>query len=538
MNERIVFFYDRDRRSGCVYRRGAVKAGSRYLYQVYSRLPLDEAQLEPSDEGIDAAHLAALVAAAGGGLIAETRQTGDLVALHVQSIPAEGYERPNGMLMLAPGQEPKPIQIGDRGVTLIAGELAVVPATADDEANLAALIKHLEQLPGDYRGLVFDVLRQPGIDGAMRRLTLRIDELLERLGKAPAHGVDVPGPVQQHEQTAVSGVGAIDRAAARENRLGATIGGFWPWLLAVLLLINLAGLAAGTWLLPAATAQRIERGASNPESSRPPQPPAAEPATEADCVAQAGLSPWLSLYTSLLDAQDERIQTLEEGLNACTIEAAQAAAAGISAMGQADDPKQAINDLIETWMIQAYAWPANDPRRLVAEAHFSNDQGGRVYVEDWLEDRAGGADEPYFRRQERIAYALAKLVLLTDGVQINGNAPETLKRFDFRTNVKDAIKTLVEKLRGSAEDDNAEQIDNDRHLLAWLACDVFPKGLLNGQARFVRVDKNADPDATEEGDDDMEDRDVDLGLACDDLDESKVVQAIGRHREALFEPAQ
>ena len=252
-----------------------------------------------------------------------------------------------------------------------------------------------------------------------------------------------------------------------------------------------------------------------------------------DCEVQSGALLLLSQCDSEFKVQAERLRALAEHLKDCESKLAQAAATGASTSGQSNDPIQAINDLIETWMIQAYAWPKNDLRRIVAEAHFSDDQAGAVYVEDWLTDRAGSSSDPFFRRQERIVYGLAKLILLADGIKVNDNNEETLKRFDYRTNAKDAIKMLKKKQRNAAGDNERQQLDDDRHLLAWLACEVFPESLLDGNARFVKVTKEHDPDATDDGDEDKDDRDVNLGLACNAWDQKRVLQAIGRHRDAL-----
>jgi hypothetical protein len=512
MNERLVFFCDRDQRPCYLYRWGATEGGSSYLYQVYCRSALDTAPPGQPGQRIDLAILAEQVAAAGGGLVAETRQSGDLVVLRVQTVPTAGYEPAHGMVMLAPGHEPKPMPIDGRGITLATGELVLVPSTSDDEANLAALIEHLKRLPGDYRGLVLDVLRQPGIDGVMRRLTLRINELLERLGKTPAEGPQASGHASQRGGPFTAVTETMDTRLPQGATPKARIGGFWPWLLAGLLVLNLAGLAAGVWRLPGATAQQIQRAPATPGPSGEPRSSQAKPTgatAGADCEVRGEPSP--SQQT-----RDKRFGELAGRLKDCESKIAQAPATGASAAGQANDPKQAVNDLIEAWMIQAYAWPTEDRRRIVAEAHFSDGKGTAVYDTSWLTGKNGDDKAASVKRQERIMYALAKLMLIENDIEVPRDI-ETLKDPDARTNTKKAILTGL-----TAKDGNPQLNDDDRQFLAWLACRVFPQDDPKNNAQILRV-----------GDDDPAGNDVNLHLACNHVDDCKVLAAIRFYRDAL-----
>lgn len=519
MNERLVFFCDRDQRPCYLYRWGATEGGSSYLYQVYCKAVLEHSPPAQSEQKLNLAGLADQVAAAGGGLVAETQQTGDMMVLSVQIIPAAGYQTPKSMVVLAPGQDPKQAPIEGRGMTLTAGELALVPATADDEANLAALIKHLERLPGDYRRLVLDVLRQPGIDGTMRRLTLRINELLERLGEMPAEGPEASGQNSRHTEPLAQELVKKNWMHAKGEIPTARIEGFWPRLLAGLVILNLAGLAAGAWLLPGKTAREIQRAVVPTDlTGEPLSPQAAPDQTTAgpDCEAHGGESPWQSLYAFMLKAQDDRFQVLAGTLEDCESKIASATTTGASAPAQSNDPKQAINDLIETWMIHAYGLPKDDTLRIVAEAHFSAGNNQAIYTPDWLTADDGDNAEAGFKRRERIAYAIAKLILIKNDISIP-NAKDTLKDADARTNTKKAMKIGL-----TAKDNDPQLDDDDRQLLAWVACGVFPSDRLANGAQFIQVDEEDPPD-----------NDVDLELACGDVQADKVLAAIRHYRDAL-----
>jgi hypothetical protein len=513
MNERLVFFCDRDQRPCYLYRWGATEGSSSYLYQVYCRSALDTAPPGQPGQRIDLAVLADQVAAAGGGLVAETRQSGDLVVLRVQTVPAVGYEPAHGMVMLAPGQEPKPMPIDGRGITLATGELVLVPATGDDEANLAILIEHLKRLPGDYRGLILDVLRQPGLDGAMRRLTLRINELMERFGETSGEVPEASGRGSQRGGPLTPGTDTTDPSRTRKATPKVRMGGFWPWLLAGLLILNLAGLAASVrLLLPGATAQQIQHGSVTPRPpgrQPPPQGNPAEATAVADFEARGEPSPSQQI-------RDKRFEELAGRLKDCESKIAQAPATGASPAGQANDPKQAVNDLIEAWMIQAYAWPTKDPRRIVAEAHFSDGKGTAVYDTSWLTGENGDDKAASVKRQERLTYALAKLMLIENGIEVPRDI-ETLKDPDARTNTKKAILTGL-----TAKDGNPRLNDDDRQFLAWLACRVFPQDDPENNAQILRI-----------GDDDPAGNDVDLRLACNHVDDCKVLAAIRFYRDAL-----
>ncbi len=513
MNERLVFFCDRERRPCYFYRWGVIEGGTSYLYQVYCRSALDETLSAQPGQKIDLMVLVRQVAAAGGGLVAETRHTGDHVVVSIQRAPAADFEPAQGMMMLAPGQEPKPVPIDGCSMMLTTGGLALVPATAADEANLTALIKHLERLPGDYRGLVLDVLRQPSIDGAMRRLTLRINELSERLGQASADrspALDDKGP---------SGLAIAPRADAtgrgRDAATGARIGGFWPWLLTGLLILNLGGLAAGAWHLPGNTAREIQRAAKSPIQNSQSQP--TEPTHEIACEAQIGESarPSPSAET-MIEAQVKRLDPLADSLKDCESKLEQEAMINATNEEKRKDPKQAINDLIETWMVRAYGWATDDPRRIVAETHFSDRKGAPIYTPGWLTSKDGDSTGAGFKRRERIIYAIAKMMLIQAGISIP-KQEETLGEPDARTNIKKAIMTGL-----STKGGDPQLNDDDRQLLAWLACSVFPQDKLGGNAQFVKV-----------ADEDPETSDGNLELACADIQVDKVLVAIQQYRDAL-----
>ncbi|WP_295383988.1 hypothetical protein [uncultured Thiodictyon sp.] len=222
MNERLAFFCNRDTASCHLYTWTHTDGGGETLYQVYCRGALHRAATDAL--AIEIETIRPWIDAADGGLIAETRLVGAALQLRVETIPAPGYDPATELLVLRPGQEPARQPLGPDPLDLAPGAFVLLPATRADQSNLAALVEHLDRLPGDYRALLLNVLRRPGIEGALWRLEGRLDRLT-------ATGVD-SGTEPQRTPPAP--------AAAR-----------WHWLLAGLLILNLlTTLAAAWWTKP------------------------------------------------------------------------------------------------------------------------------------------------------------------------------------------------------------------------------------------------------------------------------------------------
>ena len=127
------------------------------------------------------------------------------------------------MLLLNPGQEPEPLRFDGQDIRLAPGAFVLLPATREDQSTLLAFLEHLHRLPGDYRSLLLNVLRRPGIEAAIGRLEQRLDRLDRQLT-----------PAAVNEETRPPS-GPMD--------------GGWPWLLAGLLVLNLLGVAvAAFWI--------------------------------------------------------------------------------------------------------------------------------------------------------------------------------------------------------------------------------------------------------------------------------------------------
>ena len=224
MNEQLTFFCDRAADHRHLYAWAGADEAGECLYQVYCRAALDGAGPDPAGPGSDLDRLRRRLAAAGGGLIAQTSRDSDLTSPRVESVPGAGYDPATELLLLNPGQEPEPMPFRDRDIALIPGAFVLLPATRADQSTLLKFLDHLHRLPGDYRGLMFNVLRRPGIEATMGRLEQRLDLLDRRLTPAVALIGETKGPA-------------------------APIGGRWPWLLAGLLVLNLLGiLATALWL--------------------------------------------------------------------------------------------------------------------------------------------------------------------------------------------------------------------------------------------------------------------------------------------------
>jgi len=266
MNERLAYFCDRATAPCHLYAWPGPDGAGTSLYQVFCRAPLDA-----NGSAVDLETLRQCVTAAGGGLIAQTRQTETTTELRVAVIPGDGYAPSTHVLLLNPGAEPELLPLDHRALTLAPGAFVLVPANRTDQSTLGAFLEHLHRLPGDYRGLLLNVLRRPGLEATMGRLEHRLDRLDRLL--APATATVPEGSTPTH------------RFADR-----------WPWLLAGLLVLNLLGVV-GLWVkittdqaaapvfqiawpdateppfLPAATGSAIEAPLSKAKDGHAPQEP-------------------------------------------------------------------------------------------------------------------------------------------------------------------------------------------------------------------------------------------------------------------------
>ena len=271
MNQRLAYFCDRATAPCHLYAWPGTDGAGTSLYQVFCRAPLDASRLDGNGSAIDSETLRQCVAAAGGGLIAQTRQTDTTTELRVAVIPGDGYAPSTHLLLLDPGAEPEPLPLDDRTLTLAPGTFVLLPATRTDQSTLGTFLEHLHRLPGDYRGLLLNVLRRPGIEATMGRLEHRLDRL-DRL-PAPAAATVPEDRTPKY------------RFADR-----------WPWLLAGLLVLNLFGVI-GLWVkittdqaappvfqiawpdatdppfLPAAIGSAIEAPLSEAQDGHPPREP-------------------------------------------------------------------------------------------------------------------------------------------------------------------------------------------------------------------------------------------------------------------------
>jgi hypothetical protein len=232
MNERLTYFCERATGHCHLYawtgsgatHDGAANGPEASLYQVFCRTPLNDSWPDTSAGAGDLEAVRRRVAAAGGGLIAQTSRTADRTILRVESVPGSGYDPATDLLLLNPGREPEPLPLPERAITLAPGAFVLLPATRTDQSSLLAFVDQLHRLPGDYRGLLLNVLRRPGIEATIGRLEQRLDLLDRRLAPAAALAGEATAP-----------------AASNRDR--------WPWLLAGLLVLNLLGsLAAALWL--------------------------------------------------------------------------------------------------------------------------------------------------------------------------------------------------------------------------------------------------------------------------------------------------
>ncbi|WP_295444213.1 hypothetical protein [uncultured Thiodictyon sp.] len=217
MNERLAFFCNRDTAPCHLYTWARPHADGDTLYQVYCRGALTDPWPPADGPAIDLETIRARVTAAAGGLIAATRLAGAGTQLRLATIPATGYDPASQLLLLRPGLEPEWQPIGPDAIDLGPGAFVLLPAIRADQSNLQALLEHLERLPSDYRALLLNVLRRPGIEGALWRLERRLAHLTGQQDQAPPVG----------------------------GNLG------WPWVLAPLLVLNLlATLGSVCWTKP------------------------------------------------------------------------------------------------------------------------------------------------------------------------------------------------------------------------------------------------------------------------------------------------
>jgi hypothetical protein len=252
MNERLVFYCDRSATAGSLYTWAEGEGAAHALVQVWCRMPLADIVGTTTTGGLapDPTHIGqtgdvpparqmagpavdqgrqgerptlhSQIAAAGGGLIARTGAAGPPTSLRVETVPADGFVAADALLLLAPGMPPRWVPWTEAAIDLEPGAFVLLPATRADQSDLAIWLVHLERLPGDYRDLLLNCLRRPGLEAVIGRLGGRLDRLDEGLGRLGTSTALVPPP------------------AARGGRP-------WPWLPTVLLLLNLAGVI-GLWL--------------------------------------------------------------------------------------------------------------------------------------------------------------------------------------------------------------------------------------------------------------------------------------------------
>ena len=190
MNERLTFFCDRATEHGQLYARESPDETEATLFQVYCRSALDDGWLASLGSVGDLESMRPHMAASGGGLIAQTSQTGTETHLRVEAVPGAGYDPATELLLLNPGQEPEPLRFGAQDIRLAPGAFVLLPATREDQSTLLAFLDHLHRLPGDYRGLLLNVLRRPGIEAAIGRLEQRLDRLDRQLSPGGGQGGD------------------------------------------------------------------------------------------------------------------------------------------------------------------------------------------------------------------------------------------------------------------------------------------------------------------------------------------------------------
>ena len=224
MNERLAYFCDRAAPTSHLYTWSGEDTSAECLYQVYCRAALDDPWPLGDGDAVDLDALRQRIAAAGGGLVARTERTRDRTELHLERVPGTGYEPATELLLLSPDRDPERLPLGGEAIALKPGAFVLLPATAEDQTHLHGLLEHLYRLPGDYRALLLNVLRRPGIEAAMRRL----ERSLERLqGQLPLTATD----------------------ARTEPAPAPRIGGPWPWVATGLLVLNLAAvLGSAVWL--------------------------------------------------------------------------------------------------------------------------------------------------------------------------------------------------------------------------------------------------------------------------------------------------
>jgi len=231
MNERLAFFCDRDAAPGHLCTWVGTHGDADTLYQVWSRAPFPDPGADPDPDGASPAR--ARLAAAGGGLIAATRQSAAGPELRVETVPGADYDPATELVLLSPGETPQRLPLDGTALPLAPGTFVLLPATRADQANLHTFLAHLERLPDDYRGLLLNVLRRPGIEGALWQLEAR----LARLQGDPPPGL----------------------SAAADQAPGPRLARAWPWTLAGLLLLNLLAVLGSAWWLKGGTSEGTAR---------------------------------------------------------------------------------------------------------------------------------------------------------------------------------------------------------------------------------------------------------------------------------------
>jgi len=215
MNKRIAFFCDRANPLCHLTSFSRLDQDRQQLFQVYTRGPVDESALGSGQPESLFVNLGEAVRKAGGGVLAAVSAAGAEEHIRIETVPASDYEPPTQGIRLRPGEPPEPFVINPSVRSVSADEFILLPVNRGEQDVLIKFIEDLGHLPGDYRTLIVNTLRRPGIEVAMRRLEKRLDSLEGRL---PQHG--------------------------KSGRRSTTrLWGLWGALVSLLLVLNLAAVA-------------------------------------------------------------------------------------------------------------------------------------------------------------------------------------------------------------------------------------------------------------------------------------------------------
>ena len=534
MNKRLTFFFDRaegDGTGGQVYSLVGRHDNGEILHQVFARSPIDTEGLVTADGGIDHESLTARLQAAGGGLVVEVFGSPDGDRLQPTVAAAAGYATASQMLVLRSGGEPDWVPAAGQAVTLADGDFVLMPTTAQEQTQLIDLVAQLGRLPGDYRALLLNVLRRPGLEAAMQRLEQRLDEL-------------APNQAQSH----------VPAQASAEPARVVVKSGWWPWLLGLLLLLNLAGV--GVLLL---RQEKPVAGPAVPEQTLE-CPPVRECSSEAG--SESGQSDIAGTHVkaegegenlgqpdpSTLDLNPDTNRETTPGVKPVTDESTNGGDANVGQAPRpiddaAADPAPGPSDATTTTAADAVSTRQQEHLQVLESEFFTDWFAAQLADEDALSRiRKGhlssdpgnwrGRDTVSEQDKEKIFYAVAKLIAYRsdlkprdkDGKQMKpGDEAKVWQGSKNRTPIKRAFNLALANRDGTKMDAGTLSAQ-DREWLAWMACEVFSEELRNGdRAAIVRVDRKNDP----------AEHDVDLGLRCKDVDLQQVEKALLAAVDAL-----